>query len=151
MNKDDFKSIIDFAIESEIESYEFYRDAAKKVKDDNLKGIFDVLAKEELEHKSFLENVLAEELVKIELDELADYKIAEGIDKPELNVDMSFKDAVGLAIKSEEEAMDRYENLAKACVDKEQKELFLGLVKMEQTHKAKLEEIYTNVAYAEVW
>jgi len=64
---------------------------------------------------------------------------------------MKFADAIGLAIKNEEEAMDMYKNLADICIDEEQRKLFLGLMEMEKMHKAKLEEIYVNVAYAEVW
>lgn len=47
--------------------------------------------------------------------------------------------------------MDMYKNLANICLDEEQKKLFFELMKMEQMHKAKLEDIYVNVAYAEVW
>lgn len=151
MKNSELKDIINFAIENEVDAYEFYRDAANKVEDENLKQIFNELAEEELEHKKFLEDFLVSDADKIELDVEVDYKITEEIDKPKLNVDMTFRDAIALAMKNEEEAMDMYSNLAAACLDPEQKELFLGLVKMEQTHKTRLEEIYLNVAYAEVW
>lgn len=151
MDKNDFKTVIDFAILEEVEAYEFYLNAEKKVKDDSLKGIFSELAKEELEHKGFLEDILEKNMVHIELDANKDYKISETIDKPKLSVDMKFSDAIGLAIKKEEEAMAMYKDLADACLDQELKDVFIGLEKMELTHKVKLEEIYLNVAYAEVW
>ncbi len=151
MKNHEFKAIIDFAVKNEVEAYEFYKNAALKVKDEQLKGIFEDLAKEEKEHKRFLEEFLASGVEEMKLDEMKDYKISETIDKPRLSVDMSFTEAMELAIKNEEEAMDMYSNLAEACLDKEQKDLFLNLVEMERTHKVKLEEIYLNVAYAEVW
>lgn len=151
MKNNDLVSIIEFAVENEVEAYEFYRDAAVKVKDDFLKETFEDLAKEELEHKKFLQDFLKSDLGTMKLDTIKDYKISETIDKPELSVEMEFRDALGLAIKNEEDAMNMYKDLANASSDDNHKEMFLDLMKMEQTHKVRLEEIYVNVAYAEVW
>lgn len=151
MNKEEFRSIIAFAIDNEVESYEFYKDAALKLKDEQLKATFENLAKEELDHKRFLEEFLESGSKEINLDVDQDYKIAETLDSPELSTDMSFPDAIALAIKKEEEAMIMYNNLAQACLDQEEKNLFLGLEEMERTHKVKLEEIYLEVGYSEVW
>ncbi len=151
MKNNEIKSIIKFAVENEIEAYEFYISAANKVKDDYLKETFQELAEEELKHKKFLEEFLVSDVEYIKINETIDYKISETIDKPKLTVEMKFADAIGLAIKNEEEAMEMYKNLADVCIDEEQKKLFLGLMEMEKMHKAKLEEIYVNVAYGEVW
>lgn len=151
MKNDEFRSVIDFAIENEVEAYEFYRDAALKVKDQQLKETFEDLAKEEKEHKVFLEEFLVSSVDHIKLDEFKDYKVSETIDRPKLSVDMGFAEAIGLAIKNEEDAMNMYRDLSSACLDEDEKELFLGLMKMEQMHKVKLEKIYLEVAYAEVW
>lgn len=150
MNKE-LVSIIEFAIGNEVEAYEFYRDAAGKVKDQTLKETFENLAKEELEHKSFLEKFLKEDVANMEFGDVTNYKIAETLDKPELSVDMDFSEAIALAIKNEEEAMDMYKGLADAAVDEKNKEMFLGLMDMEETHKTQLEEIYVNASYGEVW
>ena len=151
MQKDEFKSIIDFAIENEVESYEFYRDAAEKIKDKQLKDIFKDLAKEEMEHRKFLQDFLVSGAQEINLDSGTDYKVAETIDKPVLSVEMDFSDAIALAIKNEEEAMDMYSNLAEACLDDEEKDLFVGLEDMERMHKTRLEKIFLEVGYSEVW
>ena len=151
MDNKDFKEIIDFAVENEVEAYEFYRDAAVKLNDEHLKEVFGDLAKEELEHKRFLEEFASSGIETIKLDDVSDYKIAETLDTPKLSVEMNFVDAISLAIKKEQEAMDMYRNLADACLDKEQKDLFVGLEKMEKMHKARLEDIYIDTAYAEVW
>lgn len=60
-------------------------------------------------------------------------------------------DAVALAMKREEEAMKMYESLAKAATEEEELHLFMDMAKMEQMHKAKMEELYNQVAFAEVW
>lgn len=151
MKNNELISIIDFAIENEVDSYEFYRDATIKVEDQFLKETFEGLAQEELTHKKFLKDFLLSDVEDIRLDEFSDYKISETIDKPKLSIEMNFADALGLAIKNEEEAMYMYKSLSDACLDEGHKKLFLGLMKMEQMHKSKLEEIYVNVAYGEVW
>jgi len=151
VNKNKLRSIIDFAIKNEVDAYKFYKDASVKVKEQYLKDTFEELAKEELEHKKFLEDLIISDMKEIELEGFSDYKISETIDKPELTVDMDFPDAIALAIKNEEEAMEMYEKLASVSIDEEGKNLFQGLMKMEQMHKAKLEDIYVNVAYGEVW
>jgi rubrerythrin len=44
-----------------------------------------------------------------------------------------------------------YSRLARVSADAEQKMVFEQLANMEKGHKARLEDIYTNMAYPEVW
>ena len=152
MKNNELKEIIEFAVNNEVDSYQFYKDAAGKIADENLRKTFEELADEELKHQKFLEDFLASGVNEIEIDEFNDYKVSESVDTaPQLSIEMNFADAIGLAMKKEEEAMNMYKSLAEVCLDKEKKDLFDGLAKMEQMHKARLEEIYTNASYAEVW
>lgn len=155
MNIKELRTIIEFAVVNEIEAYDFYMDAAKRIKDEDLKNLFMELAEEELEHKKFLESFLYDYLVgdaqEIKLDEVRDYKLAETLDEPKLSMDMSFPDAVALAIKKEQDAMELYDELASFCLEQDKKNIFTGLKEMERMHKVKLEEVYMNVAYNEVW
>lgn len=151
MKNNELKDIIELAITQETESYEFYMNAEKKVKSESLKDLFKELSEEELKHRNFLSNFLESDMEEIKLNEFSDYKISETIDKPVLSVEMDFSDAIALAIKNEEEAMNMYNQLATACIDEKEKTLFLGLKNMEKMHKARLEEIYVNVAFGEVW
>ena len=66
-------------------------------------------------------------------------------------MDMTFAQAIQLAMKNEEEAMDMYQQLADAVTDKKEKDIFIGLRDMEKMHKTKLEDIYVNAAFVEVW
>lgn len=151
MNREELKSIIAFAVENEEEAYEFYKEAMKKVEDKFLKDTFKDLANEELKHKEFLNDFLLSDVDDIRIDETVDYKISQTIDMPKLSVDMKFSDAIGLAIKKEEEAMNMYKNLSDISKNEDQKMVFDGLEKMERMHKTRLEEIYINVAYNEIW
>lgn len=151
MTREELKEIIAFAVEEEVSAYEFYKEAAERLEDEGLKETFNDLAKEELEHKQFLQDFLDSKTDEINLDPGSDYKVAETVEKPPLTGDMTFADAIALAMKNEQEAMDMYQQLADACVDKKERDIFIGLRDMEKMHKTRLEDIYVNAAFVEVW
>ncbi len=151
MNREELKAIIEFAVNSEEESHAFYLDAKSKVNDPALQDLFQDLADEELDHKKFLREFLESGAETIRISPSSDYKLAEVMEAPELTTDVSFPDAIMIAIKNEESAMYMYQGLADSCEDPGERDIFVGLKNMEQMHKTRLEEIYTNVAYREVW
>lgn len=151
MTREELEKIISDAIETEVESYEFYTDASERLEDPQLKELFHDLAQEELEHREYLQNFLESDIPTIEIDPGYDYGVAETLDAPRLSTDMGFADAIKLAIKREEEAMEMYSDLAKATTDGETQKIFRGLSDMEQLHKSKLEEVFVNVGFREVW
>ncbi len=152
MKNEEYKKILLAAIDKEVESYAFYRAVSEKVGNGALKVIFADLAEQESLHRRTLEEYLAGGAKKqITFDEVKDYHLSDMIEKPKPSIDMKPLEGLQLAIKREEEAMEMYQKFADASVDKEQKEIFLELSKMERGHKARLEDIYTNAAYAEAW
>ena len=150
MQIDAFKKIIALAVKNEVEAYDFYTAAAAKMKDSNLKSVFQDLASEEKQHQEFLEK-LTIQVKPASLEPVQDYRVAESVDKPSLSVSMKPADAMALAMKNEAEAMAMYTELARVSADQEQKALFESLARMEQGHKVKLEGIYTDMAYVEAW
>jgi rubrerythrin len=151
MTLEEFNKIISDAINNEEEAYLFYRDVAKETNDKNISSIFEDFAKDELSHKVLLKGYLTGAVNALKFDSTADYKVAESVDKPKLSIDMKPADAIALAMKNEEEAMNMYNEFAAISIDVEQKEAFLGLARMEQGHKAKLEDLYVGTAFTEVW
>lgn len=148
------EKILNYAIISEIESNEYYLAIAKKAKDASVKQLFTELAADELGHRESLEACLkttAEQCDILVFERPVDYKLSETVKKPEVTADMKFVDAVALAMKNEQEAMDMYNAMAASSHGPEQKQLFEALAAMEAGHKAKLEDIYNNSAYPEVW
>lgn len=145
MDRQTIHSIIDFAIDTEIDSYDFYKEAINKTEDLQAKIIFGSLAEEELKHKEFLEKLLKDDSYTFDLEQFTDYKISEDIDKDDYYEKIDLKDAIEIAIKKEEEAMYMYKALSDDSVNKEVKDIFLDLSKMEQMHKVKLEEIYIKL------
>ncbi|NLV16885.1 MAG: ferritin family protein [Syntrophomonadaceae bacterium] len=151
MINDYYKNILSMAIAREIEAAEFYLGIYEKTNDVNLKGIFKELAEEELQHQSMLEGYQKNESQVMRFKVKNDYKVAETVEAPRLSLDMKPVEAIALAMKREEEAMNLYQELADASDSAEQKEVFENLSRMEQSHKVRLEELYTNMAFPEAW
>ncbi len=151
MNQNQYKKIISSAIEREIEAYTFYRMVSDKAKDKNIKSLFGKLAEEEQGHRHTLESFLTKAPEKMHFSESQDYKIVDSLPTPPLTADLKPVEGIIIAIKNELEAMQMYTRLANVSADAEQKNVFLGLVKMERGHKSKLEDIYTNMAFPEIW
>lgn len=151
MKAEDFKKIISTAIDREVEAYTFYKSVADKAKDKNLKSLFAELAGEEKKHREFLQDFLAKEGKAMKFDTGVDYKVGDALPSPPITPDLSPLEGLVLAIKKELEAMQMYTRLATASADPQQQMLFNGLANMERSHKARLEDIYTNMAFPEKW
>ncbi len=151
MKPDDAKKIISTAVDREVEAYTFYRTISDKVKDPALKKLFDELAGEEKQHREFLQGMLTKDVAKMNFDVKKDYKVVNAMPSPPLSADMKPLDGLVVAIKKELEAMQMYSQLAGLSTETEQKFLFTQLANMESGHKARLEDLYTNMAFPEVW
>jgi rubrerythrin len=151
MKKEEFRSILSEAIANEVESYTFYRGIEQCTTDNTLKKIFSDLAREERTHRETLEDFLTRPTKEFHFDESRDYKVSETLETEDLTIDMKPTDAIALAIKKEEGARDMYLALADCSTDADQKKIFTNLANMESGHKAQLEDLYTNMAFPEVW
>jgi rubrerythrin len=151
MKPEDFSRIISQAIEGEKEAYTYYQTVSERVTDAALKKILAELAGDELNHREFLERIAVKGLDSLHVEESHDYKIADTLESPSLSVNLKPADGITLAIRKELDAMQMYTQLAQVAGDPEEKKMFLELAKMEKGHKARLEDIYTNMAFPEVW
>jgi len=151
MKLEEFKKIMLNAIDKEVESYTFYQSVSERVNDAALKTIFGELAEQETYHRKTLQEYLIGGKTQLKFDEAKDYHLSDTIESPALSTEMKPLDGLKLAIKKEQEAKEMYEKLAAASADPEQKKIFDELAKMELGHKARLEDIYTNTAFAEAW
>jgi rubrerythrin len=151
MKPEDFRQIISQAIEGEIEAYNYYRTVSEKVEDKALKNIFAELAGDESSHREFLQGIIVKGSGALHVEEAQDYKIADTLASPPLSISLKPIDGITLAIRKELDAMQMYTQLAQVAGDSEEKNMFLELAKMEKGHKARLEDIYTTMAFPEVW
>jgi rubrerythrin len=147
---EEYRKILQMAIGNEIAAYEFYKGVSEKTRDNSLRSIFLEMAEEEKKHRIFLEGFISG-AKPLHFSAVTDYKVSETVEKPKLSVGMKPADAIALAMKEEEEAMRMYQGLADSSTNAEQKQLFLNLAGMERSHKVKLEELYTTMAFPEVW
>jgi rubrerythrin len=151
MKAEDVKKIISTAIDREVEAYTFYRSVADKAKNKALKDLFAELAGEEKKHREFLQAFLTKDIKQMKFAAGHDYKVGDALPTPDLTPDLKPLEGIVLAIKKELDAMQMYTQLANAAADVETQLLFNQLANMERSHKARLEDIYTNIAFPETW
>jgi rubrerythrin len=151
MDQEEYRNIISLAIGREGEAYAFYHTVSEKAKDKNLKYIFHDLAEDEKKHQLTLEEFLSKAPETLHFSKSKDYKMVDALPTPPLTADLKPVEGLVIAIKNELEAMQMYTQLANASTDAAQKKVFLELASMERGHKSKLEDIYTNMAFTEVW
>jgi len=151
MNAEDVKKIISNAIDGEVEAYTFYTSVSNRAHDPALKKLFEELAGEEQKHRRVLETFLAKATANLHFAAAKDYKVGDELPTPKLTDDLKPLEGLVIAIKKELEAMQMYTQLATLSIDAEQELLFSQLATMERGHKARLEDLYTEMAFPEVW
>ncbi|MCP3956047.1 MAG: ferritin family protein [Desulfobacterales bacterium] len=151
MDLQEYKKIVELAIGEEVAASIFYQEASDKVQDPYLKTMFAELAEDERGHKRILEKILNSESIRQYFKDSVDFKVSETVDKPELSFQMKPADAIALAMKNEEDAMNQYLQMAAACDDPDKKKVFEDLATMERGHKSKMEKAFVDIGYPEVW
>ena len=151
MDRRKYEQIIKAAIQSEIEAHLFYQQVADRLEGGHLKEMFLIFAQEEEKHRKILEGFVENPDRSVHFASSSDFHVAETVDEPTLSVDMKPAEAIALAMKKEEAAMKHYTQLASACSNDEQKDLFLELASMERGHKAKMEQAFVDIGFPEVW
>jgi len=142
--------ILDFAIANEVGANKFYLELASKMEIPAMKQAFEEFAAEEAAHKVKLESVKRGDFsfgsgaAKVQTLGLADY-LVEGEPKP----DMTYAEALILAMKQEKAAYKLYQDLAAAAEAQELTDLFLSLAAEEAKHKLRFEIEYDDVVLKE--
>jgi rubrerythrin len=153
MNAEEYREILQTAIQREIDAQDFYREASEKMAEGHLKELFSQFVQEEKKHedilRGFIESTSPGDVLPFTEDR--DYKVSETVENPRVAPDMKPADAFALAMKKEEEAMNQYTALAKGCTDREQAQIFKDLAAMERNHKLKMEQAFVETAFPEAW
>ena len=138
-----FVAVLDFAIDKEIEANRFYVDLAKQMKNPTMREVFEAFAKEELGHKAKLEAIKQGKEIP-PAKNITDLQIADYTVDVEAAEDMSYQDALILAMKKEKAAFRLYLDLADQVENDDQKALFLSLAQEEAKHKLRFEIEYDD-------
>ena len=147
MRKTTVDEILDFAIAAEKAANKFYLDLAGKMDNDAMKKVFEDFAEQENNHRILLEGV--KEGKKIEAEDVADLKIADYVVAVEPRPDMSYQEAITLAMKREKAAFAMYTRLAESADNYEIRKTFLMLAQEEAKHKLYFETEYDKVVFQE--
>ncbi len=151
MNSEEYRKIISKAIDKEVESYTFYKSTSDKAKSPVVKSMFTELAADEKTHREILQAFLAKDVKMLHFDASHDYRVVDDTATPKLTPELKPVDGLVLAMKKELAAMQMYTQFAKASSNPEQRMVFEQLANMERGHKARLEDIYVNMAFPESW
>lgn len=136
--------ILDFAIAGEVEAHDFYMALANRMERPEMRKAFEEFAIEELGHKMKLEAVKAGELAIIGKEEPPTLNIAEYVVDVQPQPDMTYIEALLLAMKREKAAYRLYIDLAAVALTEEFTDTFLALAAEEANHKLRFELEYDN-------
>ena len=144
MEEKKFKEIIQFAIDKEIEAFNFYTGASQNSRYSGGKELFLSLAKEEEGHRKLLENLKMEKVSPKRIEQVPDLHISDYMVEVEMKPDLSYADTLRIAMKREEKSLKLYGDMKESSTDEDLKKLFLLLANEEAKHKLRLEKIYDD-------
>lgn len=137
--------VLDFAIIREQEAFDLYHGLASETSDPQLETLFTSFAKVEAGHKQKLEGIKEGTTYLPVRQNPVDLKIADYLVNVEPSSEMSFQDALVLAMKREHSAYSLYTNMSLIVDDALLSELFSQLAKEESAHKNRFELLYEDV------
>lgn len=146
----DINRVFSMASKREMEANAFYSKVANSSVNPDVKAVFEQLAQEELGHFDLIEKLKNDPTMSIKMPPpQQDYKLAEATELPSLEDVSVPKDAIALAMKKEQQAVEFYRNMADSTQDNELKDIFQNLANMELTHKHRLETVFVDIGYPE--
>ena len=144
MDEKKFMDMIQFAIQREIESINFYDKASKMVKLSGTKELFSDFMKQEEGHRKKLEGVQAGKIVLGKIEKIPNLKISDYLVETELKPNISYAEILRIAMKREERSVKLYTDLNEKNEDETLRKLFAFLIQEEGKHKYALEKIYDD-------
>ncbi len=140
-----FKSvdeILDFAIDAEQDAVEFYTKLAESTHNLQMKTVFGEFAQEEMKHKARLMGIKQTGIMESSKEKVMDMKVADYMAHVTVSPDMTYADALIVAMKKEKAAFKLYLALSERVADSSMKALFLSLAQEESKHKLRFEIEY---------
>ena len=149
MTKSIADDVLDFAITREQEAHDFYQDLANRSQRPGMKELFAHFAQEELGHRRKLEAIKAGEMSTGSMKPVTDLKIADYTVQVEVTGNLSYQDALILAMKREKAAFRLYTDLSNMVAESTMKATFAALAQEEAKHKLRFEVEYDDVILTE--
>lgn len=136
------EDILNFAIGLEQDAVDFYKQLARNAVTPDMKQVFEQFAREEIGHKARLSEVKEKGLYDMEPEVVNNLQIADYLVSIRPSPNMTYADALVLAMKREKAAFKLYMDLSERAPDQEMKALFLSLAIEESKHKLRFELEY---------
>lgn len=141
--------ILDFAMNEEQQAVEFYTRLAAQAATDDMRLIFETFANEEIAHKARLTKIKEEGTYVVPPERITDLKIADYTVSVAVSPEMSYFDALVVAMKKEKAAFKLYLALADRAPDEAMRNLFMSLAQEESKHKLRFEIEYDEFVLRE--
>lgn len=141
----EFKSvdeILDFAISNEEKAADFYRDIASKVDSQSMKDAMQEFVEEEKRHKEKLIEIKNGKQLNEVKGKVLDLKIGDYMVAQEPTPELTYQEALVLAMKQEKAAFQLYNHLAASTDNEALRNVLLSLAQEEAKHKLKFEIEY---------
>jgi len=134
--------ILDYAIDQEQQAADFYANLAGRAEKAGMKDILLEFAEEEKRHKERLLAVKTGEHELTPEQEVLDLKISDYLVDVDATDDISYQDALIVAMKRERAAYELYSDMAEKIPAGKLREVFVGLAREEAKHKLFFESEY---------
>ncbi len=134
--------VVGFAIEKEQKAMDFYRQCAQRAKNPGIKQFFEEMVVEEQGHRDMLRNLDTLDLQAMKIESPEDLKISDYLVDVPFKDDLTYQEALTIAMKKEEKAHAFYAGWKNKCVSEKAARLFEILANEEAKHKRKLENLY---------
>jgi len=148
----EFKSVDDilvFAIDEEQKAVDFYSKLASNARSEEMKEVFTEFAEEEIKHKTRLTKIREEGVFDMPKESVHDLKISDYVVNVKPTPEMTYEEALIVAMKKEKAAFKLYTNLAGKAPNEYLKDVFLSLAAEESKHKLRFEVEYDDYVLRE--
>jgi rubrerythrin len=140
------RDVLDYAISREKESYDFYQVLIALAKKPDARRAFGAFASDELRHAARLQEFRSGEF-RFEPGLVGTLGIADKAEPVRIHRDMTYTDALVVAMRKEKAAFRLYTKLASLSDDAGVKQMFSLLAQEEAKHKLSLELEYDLVTF----
>lgn len=141
--------ILNFAMKNEQEAVDFYTRLSKNAKSEEMKTVFEEFAQEEVKHKARLKKIQDEGIFTFKKEEIMDLNISDYVVHTVPHPDMSYPEALTLAMAKEKAAFKLYMRLHNKVADAGLREVFMDLAQEESKHKLRFELEYDEYVLRE--
>ena len=141
--------ILVFAMKNEQEAVDFYTRLALHSKGEEMKVVFEEFAQEEVKHKARLQKIQDEGSFEFKKEEVMDLNISDYIVPTIPYPEMSYPEALTLAMAKEKAAFKLYLRLSSKVADSGLQSVFMDLAQEESKHKLRFEIEYDEFVMKE--